>query len=132
MACGSERPAMTSSSSTLSNVAVSLPPSRMIGRSLLQVVAEQIALEQALARAHPVDVAAQRVDLAVVRDEAVRMRQRPRRERVRAEPLVHQRQRAVQALVRQIREHRLELPRLQHALVDDAVGRQRDDVEEAA
>ncbi len=33
MACGSERPAMTSSSRTLSNVAVSLPPSRMIGRS---------------------------------------------------------------------------------------------------
>ena len=32
MACGSDRPAITSSSSTLSKMALSLPPSRMIGR----------------------------------------------------------------------------------------------------
>ena len=32
IACGSERPVMTRNSSTLSKVAVSLPPSRMIGR----------------------------------------------------------------------------------------------------
>ncbi len=62
-------------------------------QDLLQVVAEQARLEQPFARAHPVDVAGERVDLAVVRDEAVRMRERPRRERVGAEPLVHERQR---------------------------------------
>ena len=32
IACGSDRPVMTRNSSTLSNVAVSLPPSRMTGR----------------------------------------------------------------------------------------------------
>src|SRR5262245_65222941 len=37
---------------------------------LREVVAEQIALEQPFARAHPVDVAAQRIDLAVVRDRS--------------------------------------------------------------
>ncbi len=31
-ACGSDRPDITSSSRTLSKIAVSLPPSRMIGR----------------------------------------------------------------------------------------------------
>ena len=62
-------------------------------QDLLQIVAEQIRAQQPFARAHPVDVAAQRVDLAVVRDVAVGVRQRPRRERVGAEALVHQRQR---------------------------------------
>ena len=32
IACGSERPVITRNSSTLSKIAVSLPPSRMIGR----------------------------------------------------------------------------------------------------
>ena len=40
------------------------------------------------------DVAAQRVDLAVVRDEAVRVRAVPGRERVRGEARVHERERA--------------------------------------
>ena len=113
-------------------MAVSLPPSRMTGSSFLQVVAEQLALEQPLARPHPVDVAAQRVDLAVVRDVAVGVRQRPRRERVGAEALVHQRQRRLERSVGQIGEHRPELLRREHALVDQRVGRQADDVEEAA
>ena len=41
------------------------------------------------ARFHPVDVAAQRIDFAVVRDVAERMRQRPARKRIRAESLVN-------------------------------------------
>ena len=41
MACGSERPVITRNSSTLSKVAVSLPPSRMTGRIFCEVVAEQ-------------------------------------------------------------------------------------------
>ena len=48
-ACGSERPAMTRNSSTLSKVAVSLPPGRMTGSTLAQVVAEDARREQALA-----------------------------------------------------------------------------------
>ena len=99
-------------------------------QDLLQVVAEEARLEQPFARAHPVDVARERVDLAVVRDVAVRVRERPRRERVRAEPLVHERQRRLHVGVRQIREHRLDLARREHALVDQRVRRQADDVEE--
>ena len=56
------------------------------------------------ARAHPVAVALQRVDLAVVRDHAVRVRQRPRREGVGREAAVHQRQRRLDARVDQIGE----------------------------
>ena len=56
----------------------------------------------ALARVHPVDVAAQRVDLAVVRDEAVRVGAIPRRERVGAEALVHQRERAREVGIGQV------------------------------
>ncbi len=101
-------------------------------QELAQVVAEEIALEQPFASAHPVDVAAQRVDLAVVRDEPVGMRERPRRERVGAEPLMNQRERRLQILVGEIREHRRDLLGLQHPLVDQPLRRQADDVEEAA
>ena len=68
IACGRERPAITSSSSTLSNAAVSLPPSRMIGR-IVEVGAEHVGCEEGFAGLHPVDVAAERIDLAVVGDE---------------------------------------------------------------
>ena len=98
---------------------------------LLQVVAEDARLEQAFARLHPVDVAAQRVDLAVVRDEAIRMRERPRRERVGREALVHERQRRLDVGVRQIGKHALDLRRRQHALVDQRLRRQAADVERA-
>ncbi len=44
IACGSDRPVIIRNSSTLSKMAVSLPPSRMHRQHLLQVVAEQVAL----------------------------------------------------------------------------------------
>jgi len=46
------------------------------------VLAVQLRMHRGLPRRHPVDVAAQRVDLAVMRDHPVRMRQRPGREGV--------------------------------------------------
>ena len=49
---------------------------------LADVGTEQRRGHRRLARRHPVVVAAQRVDFAVMRDVAVRMRQRPRWERV--------------------------------------------------
>ena len=61
------------------------------GEDLLQVVAEQRRPHHRLARVHPVDVAAQRVDLAVVRDVAVRVRARPGREGVGREARVDHR-----------------------------------------
>ena len=54
------------------------------------VVAEQRRGDRGLARRHPVDVAAQRVDLAVMRDHAIGMGQLPRREGVGRESLVHE------------------------------------------
>ena len=98
-------------------------------QDLLQVVAEKIRLAHRLARVHPVDVAAKRVDLAVVRDVAVRMRERPRRKRVRAESLVHERERRFDGRIRQIGKHRLDLIGDQHALVDERVRREARDVE---
>ena len=64
-------------------------------QDLPQVLAEQLALQLGLARAHPVDVALDRVDLAVVADHPVGVRELPARERVRREARVHQRQRAL-------------------------------------
>ena len=98
-------------------------------QNLLQVVAEQIRLAHRLARVHPVDVAAERVDLAVVRDVPVGVRERPRREGVGAEPLMHERQRRVHVRIRQIGKHRLDLIGDQHAFVDQRVRRQAGDVE---
>ncbi len=85
---------------------------------LVDVVAEQRRGHRRLARRHPVVVAAQRVDLAVVRDEAVRMRQRPGREGVGREALVHQRQRALEIRVVQVGIIGAELVGQEHALVD--------------
>ncbi len=95
---------------------------------LLQVVAEELRGELRLARPHPVDVAAQRVDLAVVRDHPVRVRELPARERVRREARVHERERALEALVAQVGIEARELRRGQHPLVDERPGREaRDD-----
>ena len=95
----------------------------------LQIVAKDARLQQAFARLHPVGVAAQRVDFAVVRDIAIGMRERPRRKRVGREALVHERERRLELRIRQIREHALNLRGRQHALVDDGVRRQAGDVE---
>ena len=99
-------------------------------QQFLQVVAVDARLEQALAGAHPVDVAGEGVDLAVVCDETERVGERPVRERVRAEALVHQRQRRREVGIGQVGEHRTELVRVQHPLVHDGVRRQAGDVEQ--
>ncbi len=94
---------------------------------LRQVVAEQLGGELGLAGAHPVDVAAQRVDLAVVGDHPVRVRELPAREGVGGEARVDQRQRALGARVLQVGEVAHQLRRREHALVDDrARGEARD------
>ena len=72
--------------------------------------------QHVLTRAHPVDVAAQRVDLAVVGDEAERVRQRPARERVGREARVDDRQRAGEALVAQVGVEARQLGGAQHPL----------------
>ena len=89
---------------------------------------DQVALQQRLARPHPVLVAHHRVDLAVVGDHPVRVRQRPRRERVRREARVHERQRRLEALVVEVGVELAQLLRDEHALVDERAGRQRREV----
>ena len=80
---------------------------------------DQVGGQHRLAGAHPVAVAPDGVDLAVVRDEPERVGQRPGRERVRGEPGVDERQRGAEPGVRQVRVERLQLERGQHSLVDD-------------
>src|SRR6185295_5145759 len=58
------------------------------------------------------------IDFAVMRDVAERMRQRPARERVRAEALVNDGQRGDEARVHEIREIDFDLLRREHSFVD--------------
>ena len=55
--CGRLRPASVSNSTALSSEAVSLPPGRITGKDLLDIVAEQVRFQHGFARVHPVDVA---------------------------------------------------------------------------
>ena len=89
------------------------------------VLAVEFRMHRGLPRRHPVDVAAQRVDFAVMGDHPVRMRQRPGREGVGRETLMHQRQRAVEVRLRQIGIIFAELVGQEHALVDHGAARQR-------
>ena len=89
------------------------------------VLAVQLRMHRGLPRRHPVDVAAQRVDLAVVRDHPVGMRQRPGREGVGGEALMHQRQRALEIGLVQIGIILAELVGKEHALVDHGAARHR-------
>ncbi len=92
---------------------------------LVDVVAEQRRRHRGLPRRHPVVVAAQRVDLAVVGDHPVGMRQRPGREGVGREALVHQRERALEIRVVQVGIVGAELVGEEHALVDDGAAGDR-------
>ena len=99
---------------------------------LRQVVAEQVALHHALAGVHPVLVAEQRVDLAVVAHEAVRLRPVPGREGVGGEPRVHHGEMRFVVRILEVRVERKELVRRQHALVDDDLGGQADEEQQQA
>ncbi len=92
---------------------------------LVDVVAEQLRGHRGLPRRHPIDVAAQRVDLAVVGDHPVRVRERPGRERIGGEALVHERKRAREILVVEIGIVGAELVGQEHALVDDGAAGDR-------
>ncbi len=99
------------------------------GPDLVEVLAQQVRMDRGLARLDPVEVAAQRVDLAVVGDEAERVREVPRRERVGREALVREADGRGEALVGKIPEERADLLGEQHPLVDDRAVRERGDVE---
>ena len=98
-------------------------------QDLVQLVAEERRAERRLAGMHPVDVAAQRVDLAVVGDEPVRVRAAPAGERVRGEARVHHADGALERRVVQVRVEVHQLGRVEHPLVDDRPGAHRGHVE---
>jgi len=89
------------------------------------VAAEQRRRHGGLPRRHPVDVAAQRVDLAVVRDHPVGMGELPRREGVGGEALMHQRHGGDEPRVGHVLVILRHLVGQEHALVDQRAGRQR-------
>ena len=85
----------------------------------LEIVPEELAVQLALAGAHPVDVALDRVDLAVVADHPVGVGQLPAGEGVRGEARVHEGEGALGALVAQVLVEGPQLVADQHALVVD-------------
>ena len=99
------------------------------GLELLDVLAEQVGGQVRLAGAHVVQVAAQGVDLAVVRQHAERLRQAPGREGVGAVALVHEHEGAGKGRVAQVRVEHGELRPGEHALVGDGAAGEAYDVE---
>ena len=97
-------------------------------QDLLDVFAEEFAFEQRLARVHPVDIAAERVDFAVVREIAVRMRSLPARKGVGGKPRVHEREGGLHRGVLEVGEILVDLLGGEHAFVDECLHRQARDV----
>ena len=83
--------------------------------------------EFGLAGGHPVAVAADGVDLAVVGDHPERVGERPGRERVGGEARVHEGDGALEARVGQLGVELRHLRGREHALVDDGAGGEADD-----
>ena len=120
---------MCSSSSTSSKDAESDAPGGADREEPLEVARDQVGGEQRLAGPHPVAVAHDGVDLAVVGDEPERVGQRPAREGVGREPRVHDRERGGDPLVDQVGEEVVELVGGEHALVGEGARRQRREVD---
>ena len=92
------------------------------GQDLREILAEQLGAQLGLACAHPVDVAHQGVDLAVVADHAVGVGELPAGEGVGREARVHESERALAPLVAQVGVEGRQLVADQHALVVDRAG----------
>ena len=101
------------------------PLVRQDRQEALQAVAPDRRGELGLARAHRVAVAPERVDLAVVREEVERLRERPARERVRRVALVEHRDARRVVGVFEVRVEGFQLRPGQERLVDDRPVRDR-------
>ena len=95
-------------------------------KKLLQIIADDFALQVRLAGAEAIQVTAQRVDFAVVRKVAERVRKLPGRESVGRVALVNKGERAFKVEVVQILVEALDLACEKEALVDNAMGNPRD------
>ncbi len=99
---------------------------------LFQVRAKKLGLQHGLAGVHPVDVATDRVDLAVVDQIAVGMGALPRRERVGAEARVNDGDGRFHVRVQQVGIVSVDLVGQQHALVHDGAAGEAGNVEAVA
>ncbi len=96
---------------------------------VLDGAAEALVLEARLVALHPVDVAQDGVDLAVVREHAERLRQLPLRKGVGRVALMEDREARGESLVEQVGIEGRQMFGQEHALVDHRAARQRADVE---
>src|SRR5579883_2557523 len=95
---------------------------------LADVVAKKIGGDRSLPCRHPIEVAAQRVDLAVMRNITVWMRQRPGRKGVRRKALMHERKRRFEERIGEVFVIDAELSREQKSLVNEGARGQRDGI----
>ena len=96
---------------------------------ILDRAAEALVLEARLMALHPVDVAQDGVDLAVMGEHAEGLRQLPLREGVGRIALMEDREARDEALVEQVGIEGRQMLGEEHALVDDRAAGQRADVE---
>ena len=113
-------------------MAESLPFGSMMGKIFLRSSPKSSTDEHGLAGAHPVDVAAQGVDLAVVHHVAVGVGTLPAREGVSAEAGVDQGHGVSIVGVGQVGEELLHLVGQQHSLVDQRSAGEAGDIEVVA
>ncbi len=128
-AVGASRPARHSASNTASSAAVSDAPARDHGLDVFRMLAEREARHLDLVALHPVLVAADRVDLAIMGEAAERLREPPLREGVGRIALVEDRDAALEQLVREVGKEVREALGEEQALVDDRARRQAADIE---
>ena len=98
-------------------------------KDFFDVVAEKLRGQHALARVHPVLVAAQGVDLAVMDQVTIRVSPPPARKRIGAEARVHHGDGGFHLRIGQVRIESHELPRRQHALINDRAVRHAGNIE---
>ncbi len=94
-----------------------------------KIITEQFRGHGMAPRAHPVHVAAQGIDLAVVGDHAERVGQVPGREGVGGKALVHQGQRGDHALILQVMVEGVHLVGQQHTFINNGTAGQGGHVE---
>ena len=97
-------------------------------QDFLDIVAEGRAVEERLAGVHPIDVAAEGVDFAVVGDVAVRMRALPAGKRVRRETRVDDREGRLHRGVDEVGKILRDLLGEEHAFVDERLHREARDI----
>ena len=129
MACMGSRPPASNTSSMLSSDCESEPVSDTSGRMSLKSGSSG-ELNKRTARHRPAAVALHGIDLAVVREIPVRMRQAPLRQGVGGKALMENHHRGLHPRILEIRIELHQKLRHHHALVDDGAGRQRRDIED--